>query len=187
MTLSLTTAELRVSQTSSDNPLLTDCKIVHAIPGRLRISLPQLVDSQLLAEQLEEKLQSLSFVTDVKINSIARSIVIYYTKNFYQDKAVQQFILETIQGKDPLVIARIALEELEQEVVNFDAWSVNEIKTLLNGTFKDYLPTIGRMSLILGIVGFILPLVPGTPFLLFSSFCFSMSDKNETLDNKPQP
>jgi uncharacterized protein len=32
---------------------------------------------------------------------------------------------------------------------------------------------IGSVCIVLGIIGIILPLVPGTPFLLVAAYCFS--------------
>ncbi|AUB43252.1 putative membrane protein YbaN, DUF454 family (plasmid) [Nostoc flagelliforme CCNUN1] len=46
---------------------------------------------------------------------------------------------------------------------------------VLNGIKKAVLITVGTVSLVIGVVGLILPLVPGIPFLILSAICFGLA------------
>jgi len=44
---------------------------------------------------------------------------------------------------------------------------------VVKGIQKATLMAIGAVTLVIGIVGVLLPLIPGTPFLIVSAVCFS--------------
>jgi uncharacterized membrane protein YbaN (DUF454 family) len=46
---------------------------------------------------------------------------------------------------------------------------------VLNGLKKAALITLGTVSVIMGIVGVILPLIPGTPFFILAGYCFNLA------------
>lgn len=46
------------------------------------------------------------------------------------------------------------------------------MSNILNIMKNTLLLAVGTVSLVLGVVGVILPLIPGTPFLIVAFFCF---------------
>ncbi|MBW4553501.1 MAG: DUF456 domain-containing protein [Aphanocapsa sp. GSE-SYN-MK-11-07L] len=56
----------------------TDYQVVHAIAGRIRCRLPALRTDQRFVDQLQHSLRSLQFVTEVRVNPAAQSIIISY-------------------------------------------------------------------------------------------------------------
>lgn len=55
-----------------------DYKIIHSLPGRIRISVPKIKNNWEYAAQLEESLNSLDFVVRVRLNHTASSVAIRY-------------------------------------------------------------------------------------------------------------
>jgi hypothetical protein len=66
-------------------------QVVHLIPGRMRLRIPKVAYDSKYASQLNELIESLDFVTSVRINPGASSLVVKYK---YQDNAVA---LNTVQ------------------------------------------------------------------------------------------
>ena len=56
-----------------------DISVVHHIPGRIRLSVPELRVDERLASLLQARLQLLNHVRDVRINRNAASVVIVYS------------------------------------------------------------------------------------------------------------
>lgn len=76
------------------NKLLSNIEysIVHATPGRIRMSVPQLKNDLEYAKKLEQLLNSLDSVVRVRFNPQASSIAIRYDANAISDEVVQNQI-----------------------------------------------------------------------------------------------
>ncbi|MBW4509164.1 MAG: hypothetical protein KME64_21975 [Scytonematopsis contorta HA4267-MV1] len=55
-----------------------DYQIIHAIEGRIRIRIPLLSKNEEYQGKFESQIKSLSFVTDVRINPLAESVIVTY-------------------------------------------------------------------------------------------------------------
>jgi hypothetical protein len=57
---------------------LEDVKVVHAIPGRIRLKVSELKDNPALAEAVQERLSSVSAVDWVETNPVTGSVLVVY-------------------------------------------------------------------------------------------------------------
>jgi heavy metal translocating P-type ATPase len=76
--LAETIAETNVEDRSFSYVETIYYKVVHWIPGRFRIQIPLLAEDEEYATQLQYVLDDLDFVTEVKINQAARSLIVSY-------------------------------------------------------------------------------------------------------------
>ncbi|MCF7832430.1 MAG: YbaN family protein [Candidatus Marinimicrobia bacterium] len=55
--------------------------------------------------------------------------------------------------------------------------SSQEIKTIQNPIVRTILIVVGSISLILGLIGVLLPILPTTPFIILAAACFARSSQ----------
>lgn len=75
-----------------------DYKVVHTILGRIRISVPRLKWDAEYASKLKQLVESLNFVTGVRINPAAYSIIVHYTDTANQPGVVREQLDSCIQN-----------------------------------------------------------------------------------------
>ncbi|BAZ08429.1 hypothetical protein NIES4071_02340 [Calothrix sp. NIES-4071] len=71
--------------------------IVHAIPGRIRFSIPKLATDSSYADKVKALLESDSNVTDVRLNAKAASIAISYKSDPTYDDQIRAHLVNIIQ------------------------------------------------------------------------------------------
>jgi Heavy metal associated domain 2 len=101
-----------------------NCQIVHQIPGRMRIKLPNLFDIPANVERLQQNITALQGVRNLRINPAAKSITIEYQEKQISELDLQKqlaAILTKIALKTPGVTSNepIATQSISLEKVNF--------------------------------------------------------------------
>ncbi len=71
-------------------------EIVHQIPGRFRVRVPRLSQDQAYACRLNWFIETLHFVTSVRMNPLVDSIVIYYETHAAPEEEVQKAFMEAL-------------------------------------------------------------------------------------------
>jgi Heavy metal associated domain 2 len=138
----------------------TSCEIVHTTIGRVRIRLPRVASDRDYASKLQQALASIPSVTEVRINPLAESVIVAHDSSLLLD-----YLFVTIDRADSLVLLPgVPVESIDNP-------SIEEWFTLIAETGTALLRTLGTLSMMIGIAGLVLPLIPGTPFLLLSSLC----------------
>jgi outer membrane lipoprotein SlyB len=73
-----------------------DYQIVHAVEGRIRIRIPLLAQEVEYANKLQKQIESLNFVTNVRINPLAESIIVTYRYKRVSSALMQTHLQEAI-------------------------------------------------------------------------------------------
>jgi hypothetical protein len=73
-----------------------DYQIVHSIPGRIRVRIPQLAEDTAYACKLQNLIESIKYVSEVRINAWARSLVVSYKIKAISSEVFQEQLIHTI-------------------------------------------------------------------------------------------
>jgi Heavy metal associated domain 2 len=76
-------------------------QVAHAIAGRTRIRIPWLETKAEAAGKLQRLIESLNFVTSVRINSLAQSIVILYKASAVSQAEAEAHFVQAIRQSSP--------------------------------------------------------------------------------------
>jgi Heavy metal associated domain 2 len=81
-------------------------QVVHNTMGRFRIRIPKLVNNSYFARRLDWLVASLDFVTDVRINPLAGSMIVNYEASQVSCGTILENILTAIQQANFVEIPR---------------------------------------------------------------------------------
>ncbi|MBP0026898.1 HMA2 domain-containing protein [Roseofilum sp. Guam] len=73
-----------------------DYKIVHSVPGRIRLRIPRLMNDMLYAKRLEKLLSAESKVKHVRINPAAASLIIQYDGEGMSELELGMYLLNIL-------------------------------------------------------------------------------------------
>ncbi len=97
-------------------------EVRHAIPGRLRIRVPRLGFDDSYALRLQGLLEDIDGVTDVRVNSAARCIIVNCEGDWFHDPELQTGIVSSIQkAADPGITPQIP--------VHFDIYRAHNLSS----------------------------------------------------------
>jgi Cu2+-exporting ATPase len=102
----LTNATLSATIETTDKPVArhpeVPCKVVHAIPGRMRFRVPRIVEDAEYAQKLTTVMEAEAKVTDVRVNVAAASIAISYEADGISDVEMKAHLINLIQTADKI-------------------------------------------------------------------------------------
>lgn len=78
-------------------------RVVHSIPGRIRIRIPRLVNDSEYASNLQHLIEALDFVSYVRINPTASSLVVEFNYNHKGfTETIEERIFQAIASAEKL-------------------------------------------------------------------------------------
>ncbi|MBV9387231.1 MAG: hypothetical protein JOZ78_12480 [Chroococcidiopsidaceae cyanobacterium CP_BM_ER_R8_30] len=96
-------------------------QVIHSSLGRYRIRVPQVAIDSEYATKIYWLVKSLDFVTGVRINPVASSVIVNYDADVVSTAVAQENVINCIQQANSAEIP-VALATIEQEVPQVDAW-----------------------------------------------------------------
>jgi hypothetical protein len=177
-----------------DGPLAA-AQVIHSIPGRVRLRVPMLKVGSHLARGLEALLSAQTGVIEATANSGCHSVTVRYDPALWTSESLCMFL--QIRSREELEqYASFALAEDATSLIPMNwlqPWrylsatgsspdskgAVQAGEPVKSGYWK-----LGYASMVVGAVLVPVPLVPGIPFLILSSYFFA---KAATLKTETGP
>lgn len=152
--------------------------IVHSIPGRVRFRVPMLKTRPNLVCGLETLLSARPGIIKVSVTQRCQSLTVAFDRETWTAELLRQVLSDETGGEMEVPAAPApAIESSGSSSINWlEPWRfVQRIEGTAQARepVKSVYRTLGYYSMIIGAILVPVPLLPGIPFLLFSSYCFA--------------
>ena len=159
-------------------------QVVHSIPGRVRLRVPILKTARHVARGLEALLSTQPGVIEATANTGCHSVTVVYDPSVWASESLCQFLQDrSLEELEEYANAALAIEAASSSSMNWlQPWrflNTTDGSDGSKGSLQTGQPvksgywTLGYYSMIVGAVLVPVPLVPGIPFLILSSYCFA--------------
>jgi hypothetical protein len=164
--------------------LLVATHIIHSIPGRVRLRVPALKADLLLARGLQGLLSAQAGVTEVTVAPVCQSVTVVHDPARWTPESLCLFL----QSRNRAELEQWASAALPDDAPSSFAVTWLQPWRYLNtaenspdssgvpqtaGPVKSGYWKVGYASMVVGVAMFAVPGVPGVPFLMLSTYCFS--------------
>jgi Heavy metal associated domain 2 len=177
-----------------DGPL-AGTHVIHSIPGRVRLRVPALKANSNLVRGLQGLLSAQAGVTEVTVASVCQSVTVVYDPARWTPESLCIFL----QSRDCEEFDQYASAALPDDTTSSFAVTWLQPWRYLNtaenspdsrgvpqtaGPVKSGYWKVGYASMVVGVAMFAVPGIPGVPFLMLSTYCFSKATILKTGDER---
>jgi Heavy metal associated domain 2 len=182
-----------VSLEGGGNRPLASTHVVHSIPGRVRLRVPTLKTNSNLVRGLQGLLSAQAGVTEVTVAPVCQSVTVVHDPAQWTPESLCMF-LQSRNREELELWASAALPDaatssfamtwlqpwryLNTAENSSDSMGVPQTA----GPVKSGYWKVGYASMVVGVAMFAVPGIPGVPFLMLSTYCFSKASTLKTGD-----
>ncbi|MEP6932860.1 MAG: HMA2 domain-containing protein [Nitrospirota bacterium] len=178
-----------------DGPL-APTHVIHSIPGRVRLRVPTLKADSHLVAGLQTLLSAQAGVTEVTVATVCQSVTVVYDPAMWTSESLRLF-LQSRSREELEQCASAALPEAATSsfamtwlqpwryLTTAESSPDSQGAPQTGGPVKSGYWKVGYASMVVGVAMLAVPGVPGVPFLILSTYCFSKATSLKTGD-KPE-
>lgn len=158
--------------------------VIHSIPGRVRLRVPTLKANSNLILGLQGLLSAQAGITEVTVAPVCQSLTVVHDPAVWTPESLclflqsrncedlDQYASATLPDDATSSFARTWLQPWRfLNTAESSPGSTGALQT--GGPVKSGYWMVGYASMVVGVVMFAVPGVPGVPFLILSTYCFS--------------